>query len=110
MNIIDRLALIKAGYSKKEIAEMEKAEKDEPKDTPQDDPKDTPQDDPKDTPQDEPKDTPDYKALYDEAIKNLEDANKKLKIAQSANNHANTADNDNVDESEYLKNLVMDFM
>ena len=77
MNLMDVVALAKAGYSVKDVKELIALSKEEPKDEVKEEPKDTPKDDvkepeeePKETPKEEPKEVkPDYEKLYNELIK-----------------------------------------
>lgn len=66
MKISEMLLLIKAGYSKKEINALIEAEQTEPE----------PQPEPEPEPQPEPEPEPDYKALYEQAVMDLEKAQK----------------------------------
>lgn len=69
MNLLERLTLIKAGYTKKEIAALEEAEHviDEPEPEPE-------QVEPQAEPEPGPEPEPDYKSLYEQALADLQTA------------------------------------
>ena len=108
MKLLERLALIKAGYTKKEIAAMEAEEMETaaPEQDPEQEPaKDEPEPqepEPEEEPEQDPE-TPDYKKLY-------EDTKKQLEAAQQINVKVDLKNKPDESDAEKWQNLINDIL
>lgn len=87
MKLIERLALVKAGYTKKEIAQIEADELQQAQQEPEPEPEKVNEDPAPEPEADTEEDDIDYKQLYEDTKKQLADAQKlNVTLAGAANN------------------------
>ncbi len=111
MNLLDIISLAKAGYKKSDIDELLKIPDDDP--GPDNDPESTepengPEGGPEDVPEDQ-KNEPDYKELYTNLEKEMEDLKKQLQSAQDKNRRQNN-DDPKPEDAEAINDIFRNFM
>ena len=94
MNILDRITLLRAGYSRKEIEEMIKEEQAKPEEQKQEEQKPEPE---------EKKPEIDYESLYEKEKAARE-------ALQEANRRRDNSGNDQNNDEETLKDIVCSFI
>lgn len=111
MNLLDIISLAKAGYKKADIDELLAIQVDEPEDKPEPDSTDKdagPEGGAGKSPEGA-ADDPDYKQMYEDLQKQLEEVKINLKEAQDANLKKNVAVTD-PDPADTLADIVRGFM
>ena len=99
MKLLERLALIKAGYTKKEIAEME-----------QEDNNTQPEPEPESEPETEPESEPDYKAEFEQLQAQYDTLKTQLENAQKQNQNKSMSVPEKIDPQEAVEKLINEFI
>lgn len=107
MKLTERIALIRAGYTKKEIAELELSEMDKPEPVDDDTTEEPVEESQEDNSEEEAE--PDYKAEYGRLSEQIAELEKKLEQAQKNNIKKNLDIPEPKDPQEELQKIIDGF-